>query len=61
MKILLFECKKAQDGSIFDLPFEGDKLLFLLQPVKIIQISQEQLSDYTQVRVYGLDRLEVGG
>ena len=34
MKILLFQCKKAQDGSIFDFPFEGDKLLFLLQPVK---------------------------
>jgi hypothetical protein len=61
MKILLFECKKAHDGSVFDFPFDGDRLLFLMQPVKIIQISQEQLSDYTQVRVYGLDRLEVGG
>jgi hypothetical protein len=61
MKILLFECKKAQDGSIVDFPFDGDKLLFLMKPVKIIQISQEQLSDYTLVRVYGVDRLEVDG
>ena len=61
MKILLFECKKAQDGSIFDFPFDGEKLLFLMHPVKIIQISQEQLSDYTLVRVYGVDRLEVDG